>query len=79
VKICCPKSKVKVMVIFPSQKRAHKMFIVNDRVKILDLFKGNMSVVKVGQEYGGNEWSICRIILNSMHPEHSAFPQWGSP
>jgi hypothetical protein len=49
------KSKVKVMAIVPSEKRAHNVLTVNDRVKILYLLKDNMSLAEAGQCYRKNE------------------------
>jgi hypothetical protein len=45
------------------------MLNINDKVKILDLLKGGMSVTEFGWCYEKNS-RIYRTVLNSMHPEH---------
>jgi hypothetical protein len=68
MKICLPKSKW-------CTKSKVNIYVLNlsDKVKILDLLTGNMSLVGVGWYYGKNESSICSMALNSMHPEHLQF------
>jgi hypothetical protein len=39
----------------------------NNKVKILNLLKGTLSLAEVGWHCMKNESSICSITLNSMH------------
>jgi hypothetical protein len=42
-------------------KSACNVLYLNDKVKILDMWKGSMSLGKVGWHYRKNESSICSI------------------
>jgi hypothetical protein len=55
----CPKTKVKVNV-----------FNLSDKLKILDLLKGNVSLAEVSWSYGIKESNICSTVLKSMHSKH---------
>jgi hypothetical protein len=57
----------------PKPKRAHNVINLSDKMKILDLLKGGMSLVEVGLCCGKYESDIHNTMLNSMHPEHSWF------
>jgi hypothetical protein len=43
---------------------------LSNKVKILDLLKGGMSLAEVEWQYGKNDSGICSTVLNSMHFEH---------
>jgi hypothetical protein len=58
------------MIILPSQKREPNVLDLSDKVKILDMLKGSMSLVEAGWCYGENKSSIFSAALNSVSPEH---------
>jgi hypothetical protein len=61
MKICLTKSKW-----YP--KSEVNVLNLNDRVNILDLLKGNMSLMEVGWHYGKNELNICSALcIPSIH------------
>jgi hypothetical protein len=49
------------------------MLNLRDKVKILDLLKGDMYLAKVRQCCGKNESNIHSTALNSVHLEHLWF------
>jgi hypothetical protein len=60
----CPKNKVKVMVILPSQKGDIIYLTERIKQKIWDFLKGGMSLAEVGWCYRKNESSIHSTGLN---------------
>jgi hypothetical protein len=57
----------------PKPKRSYRMLNVSDRVNILGLLKGGMSV-EVGQCYGKiNQIKHLQNSMNFMHPEDLCF------
>jgi hypothetical protein len=72
VKISLPKSKVKVNVLYLSNK-----------VKLWDLLKGSMSLVKVALRYGNNEsdthrtysTQLCAAWVCTVNPQYRSL--WG--
>jgi hypothetical protein len=55
----------------PKSKAKMNTLDLSDQVTVWDLLKGSMFLAEVGQHRGKNESSICRTVLNTMHPEHT--------
>jgi hypothetical protein len=54
-------------------KREHNVLNLNDKVKIVGLLKGIMSLAEVEQLYGEISQAFNSTILNSMNPKNSWF------